>query len=132
MAKPTFISFKSEDRLKVWALRGLSEFHNVDFEMDDVSLRESINSRDEYYIKGVIKPKIESCDICLCVIGENTFRSRKWVPWEVSLANELGKEIIAMRLKDMPSVTTPTVLTNLGIVPFNWDLEKLFKKLGVK
>ncbi|QJW89225.1 hypothetical protein HNV11_07370 [Spirosoma taeanense] len=100
MAKKTFISFKSEDILKVWALRGLSEFKNVEFEMDDVSLRDAIRSSNESYIKSIIRPKIKSCDVCLCLIGDNTYRSRKWVPWEMQLASDEGKKIIAMRLKD--------------------------------
>ncbi len=130
MAQKTFISFRGEDELKVWALRGLSEFKNVEFEMDDVSLREEVNSKDDSYIKNIIRPKIESCKVCLCLIGENTHRSRKWVPWEINLAAEEGKEIIAMRFKNMSSAIIPSVLTQHGVVPFDWDVDKLFKKLG--
>lgn len=130
MAKKTFISFKSEDNLKVWALRGLSEFNNVTFDMDDVSLRDAIRSKDEGYIKGVIRPKIKSCEVCLCLIGENTFTSRKWVPWEVQLASDEGKQIVAMRLKDKPLAKTPKIITDLGIIPFDWNLDKLFKLIS--
>ncbi len=130
MAKKTFISFRGEDELKVWALRGLAEFKNVEFEMDDVSLRKEIDSKDDSYIKSVIRPKIKSCKVCLCVIGENTHLSRKWVPWDIYLAAEEGKEIIAMRLKNMSSAKTPAVLTENGVAPFDWDVDKLFKKLA--
>jgi hypothetical protein len=128
--KKVFISFKSEDRLRVWSLRGLAEFKNVDFEMDDVSLREAIDSRDEYYIKSVIRPKIKSCDVCLCLIGENTHRSRKWVPWEIGIADSENKPIIAMRLKGNSDATTPSVLIQLGVRPFDWDVDKLFQKIS--
>ena len=130
MAKKTFISFRGEDQFKVWTLRGLAQFKNLEFEMDDVSLRDSINSDDDDYIKRVIRPKIKGCAICVCLIGENTHRSRKWVPWEIKLAIEEGKGVIAMRFWDTPSATTPSVLTNNGIAPFDWDVDKLFKKLG--
>lgn len=129
MASKTFISFRGEDEFKVWALRGLAEFENVKFDMNDVSLRKEIDSRDDAYIRRVIRPKIEDCEFCLCLIGENTHRSRKWVPWEINLAAEEGKDIIAMRFKNMASATTPSVLTKHGIVPFNWDVDKLFKKI---
>jgi hypothetical protein len=129
MAKKTFISFRGEDEFKVWTLRGLAEFSNVPFEMDDVSLRKEIESKDDSYIKSLIRPKIKSSGICLCLIGENTHRSRKWVPWEINLALEEGKEVLAMRFKDSSAATTPSVLTNNGIQPFNWDVDKLFKKL---
>jgi len=130
MPKKTFISFRGEDEFKIWTLRGLAEFKNVSFVMDDVSLRKGINSDDDEYIKRVIRPKIKDCDICLCLVGENTHRSRKWVPWEIRLALETGKEVIAMRFNDTPYATTPSVLSNNGIVPFNWDVDKLFRKLG--
>lgn len=130
MAKKTFISFRGDDKFKVWTLRGLAEFRNITFEMDDVSLREAIESRNEYYIRSVIRPKIKSCDICLCMVGENTHRSRKWVPWEINLALEENKPVIAMRFKDTPNAITPSVLSNNGIIPFDWDIDKLFKKIG--
>jgi hypothetical protein len=130
MANKTFISFRGEDEFKVWGLRNLSEFKNVSFEMDDVSLRKAVDSRDEYYVRGIIRPKIENCGICLCMVGENTHRSRKWVPWEINLALEKRKPIIAMRFKDTPNAITPSVLSNNGIIPFDWDIDKLFKKLG--
>lgn len=130
MSKKTFISFRGEDEFKVWTLRGLAEFKNVEFDMDDVSLRKAIESKDDTYIRRIIRPKIESCKVCLCLIGENTHRSRKWVPWEINLAAEERKEIIAMRFKNMSSVITPSVLTQHSVVPFDWDIDKLFKKLS--
>jgi MTH538 TIR-like domain (DUF1863) len=130
MATRTFISFRGEDEFKVWTLRGLAQFKNVPFDMDDVSLRKEIESRDEAYIRSIIRPKIRSCQICLCLVGENTHRSRKWIPWEIDLAAEEGKEIIAMRFHDTPNATTPSILQRHGVVPFNWDVDRLFRKLG--
>lgn len=130
MTKKTFISFRGEDQFKVWTLRGLSEFKNVSFVMDDVSLRDAVNSDNETYIRSIIRPKIMECSICLCLIGENTHRSRNWVPWEINLAIEANKEVIAMRFWDNSTAITPSLLTANGIIPFNWDVDKLFKKLG--
>lgn len=130
MPQKGFLSFRGEDEFKVWTLRNLAEFKNVPFDIDDVSLREEINSKDDDYIKRVIRPKIRSCDFCLCLIGENTHRSRKWVPWEIGLAVDEGKEILGMRFKDTPDALTPKVLTDNGIRPFSWDLDKLVKRIG--
>ena len=130
MPKKVFISFRGEDHFKVDTLRGLAKFKNVSFIMDDVSLRKAIDSRDDTYIRSVIRPKIRDCDVCLCMIGEHTFRSRKWVPWEIGLAIEEGKEVIAMRFWDTSNATTPGILVNNGIRPFNWDVDKLFQKIG--
>jgi len=125
-----FISFRGEDEFKVWTLRGLAEFKNVSFDMDDKSLRESIDSRDDTYIRSVIRPKIRAATVCVCMVGANTHRSRKWVPWEVGLAIQEGKRIIAMRFWDTPNAPTPGVLSHHGVVPHSWDVNWLFQRLG--
>ena len=129
MAAKAFISFRGEDEFKVWTLRGLGEFRNVSFEMDDKSLRQAIDSRDEYYIRSVIRPKIKSADICICMVGENTHRSRKWVPWEIGLAIEEGKRVVAMKFWDTANAITPSVLMQNTIVPHAWDVNWLFQRL---
>lgn len=130
MPKRVFISFRGEDEFKVNTLRGLAQFKNISFVMDDVSLRKAIDSKDDTYIRGVIRPKIRDCDICLCMIGENTHRSRKWVPWEIGLAGDEQKEIIAMRFWDSSNAITPSVLIINGVRPFNWDVDRLFENIG--
>lgn len=130
MPTRTFISFRGEDEFKVWTLRGLAKFNNVSFDMTDVSLRNAIDSRDDSYIKSVVRPKIRSCAVSLCMIGENTHKSRKWIPWEISLAAEEGKRIIAMRFWDTPMALTPAVISNQRITPFNWDVDRLFEEIG--
>lgn len=129
MPKKVFISFRYEDEFKVWSFRNLAEFNNVAFEMDDVSLRKAVNSKDDTYIRSVIRGRIRDCQICLCLIGETTYLSRKWVPWEVGIAADERKEIIGMRFKSSPNASTPKVLTDLGVHPFDWDLDKLLAKI---
>ena len=129
MATKAFISFRGEDEFKVWTLRGLAEFKNVAFDMDDKSLREAIDSRDDTYIRSVIRPKIKSAEICICMVGANTHRSRKWVPWEVGLAFEERKRVVAMKFWDTASAVTPGVLSQHGVVPHAWDVNWLFQRL---
>ncbi len=130
MPKKVFISFRGEDEFKVNTLRGLAKFKNVTFVMDDVSLRKAIESRDDAYIRSVIRPKIQECNICLCMIGENTHRSRKWVPWEIEFAANERKEIYAMRFWDSSNAITPGILVDQAIRPFDWDVDRLFEKIG--
>lgn len=129
MATKAFISFRGEDEFKVWTLRGLAEFRNVSFEMDDKSLRQAIDSRDDTYIRSVIRPKVKAADASICMIGENTHRSRKWVPREISLAIEERKRVVAMKFWDAASATTPFVLAQNNIVPHAWAVNWLFQRL---
>jgi len=129
MAARVFISFRGEDEFKVWTLRGLAEFKNVSFDMDDKSLRLAIDSRDDAYIRSVIRPKIKSADVCLCMVGENTHRSRKWVPWEIELGIEERKRVLAMKFWDTGTATTPAGLVRANVVPHSWDVNWLFQRL---
>jgi hypothetical protein len=108
----------------------LAEFKNVSFEMNEKSLRAAVDSSDEAYIRSVIRPKIKACTTCVCIVGENTFRSRQWVPWEIGLALEEGKQVVAMKFWDTPNATTPAALTQNRIVPHAWDVTWLFQHLG--
>jgi MTH538 TIR-like domain (DUF1863) len=129
VATKAFISFRGEDEFKVWTLRGLAEFRNVAFDMDDKSLRQAIDSRDDAYIRSVIRPKIKSADVCICMVGENTHRSRKWVPWEIGLAIEERKRVVAMKFWDSANAITPSILTQNRVIPHSWDVGWLFQRL---
>ena len=129
MATRTLLSFRGEDEFKVWTLRGLAEFKNVAFDMDDVSLRKAVDSKDDSYIRAVIRDKIKSCNVCVCLVGENTHRSRKWVPWEIDLAAEEGKRILAMKFKDTPNATTPSILVQHRVTLHSWDIAWLFGQI---
>jgi hypothetical protein len=63
------------------------------------------------------------------MVGENTHRSRKWVPWEFNLTAEEGKRLLAMKFWDTDNATTPTVLLQHRVVPHTWDVNWLFQRL---
>ena len=69
-----------------------------DFSFNDKSADVSINSHDYGVIKRAISAKINDSDIFLCLIGEYTQKS-KWVKWEIEKAIELGKKIVAVKIK---------------------------------
>jgi hypothetical protein len=100
--------------------------------MDDVSLRKAVDSKDDSYIRTVIRDNIRSCNVCVCLVGENTHRSRKWVPWEIALAAEEQKSILAMTLKDIDNAITPSILVQHRVTPHIWDVDWLFRQIALK
>jgi len=64
------------------------------------------------------------------MIGENTHKGRKWIPWEIGQALELKKPILAMRFWDSSNAVTPAILSNNSIRPFDWDLNRLVERIG--
>ena len=97
--KKIFVSYHwSKDRHYKELLNAWSNNPKFNFKMKDVSTDVSINSRDASYIKQCIKKDIESCDVFLVPIGEDTHKS-KWVDeYEIPKAFELNKPIVGVLL----------------------------------
>ncbi|MQR96705.1 TIR domain-containing protein [Fictibacillus phosphorivorans] len=117
MAKKVFVSYHSatedtnhKNLLVAWSKNDSSHF---DIKFDDLSVGVSINSDNANYIKNVIKGKIKDSAVFLCLVGENTHKS-DWVKWEIDKAVELGKKIVAVKIKSM--YQPPSNLYGVGAV----------------
>jgi hypothetical protein len=117
MAKKVFVSYHSatedtnhKNLLVAWSKNDSSHF---DIKFDDLSVGVSINSDNATYIKSVIKRKISDSSLFLCLVGQNTHNS-EWVKWEIDKAVELGKKIVAVKIKS--TYQTPTNLYGVGAV----------------
>ena len=99
--KRVFLSFRAEDRKKVDGVRLLAWSNSHDLEFYDESVRTEIKSRDESYIKRVIREKISRSSIVVCFVSELTHTSQ-WVNWEIEVARSLGRTVILMGLPGGP------------------------------
>src|SRR5215204_5674976 len=101
-----FISFVIEDENAVKGLRLLARNPGYrDLEFYDESVRVPIDSVQAPYIKSRIKDKIRRCGVVLCIISRQTHRS-SWVTWELDVAIEMGKPIVAMAIKGLTESVT--------------------------
>ena len=120
MAIRAFLSFVQEDLNVVNLFRGQAENQRFGLEFDDYfikesfdstsnpkldidiydgSLQEPVDSERSSYVASVIRQKIQRNSVVLCLIGNGT-AWRDWVDWELWVAQELGKGICGVRLKD--------------------------------
>ena len=81
------------------------------FEFYDESVSVAVNSEDAAYIRSVIKKKIESAGILLCIVGEET-HSSNWCSWEIETAKDLGKALVGV--KPNSNNTSPAELLGSG------------------
>ncbi|NLY44735.1 MAG: TIR domain-containing protein [Tissierella sp.] len=109
MGKKIFISYRADSEgstyknlLIAWTRNDNGYF---DLNYNDTSVGTSINSVDSNYIKTVIKEKITSSEVFLCLIGKNTSTS-DWVKWEIDKAIELNKKIVAVKINN--AYTSPS------------------------
>ena len=99
---------KYKHLLTVW-----SENKKFDIEFEDGSADVSIKSKNRAVIRRVLTRKISESDILLVLVGEKSHR-RPWIAWELKKAKELGKQIVAVKIK--PEYQSPKELLSAGAI----------------
>jgi hypothetical protein len=122
--KRVFLSFIAEDKNRVQGLRLLAKNPNFDIEFYDESVRTPFDSQNAEYIKRQIREKISRTSVTVCLISEDTHKS-KWVDWELSVSDEKGNKIIAMALKGVDRAVLPRLIKEKQLTFHSWDVDKL-------
>jgi len=103
-----FISHKKEDESTAKAIGDyLMNQVGVDIYLDlyDMELKEAVSVENDKKIVASIKKGISTSTHLLCLVSDKT-RLSWWVPYEVGVAGEQGKDIATLKLKgidDIPS-----------------------------
>lgn len=118
-----FLSFHHEDRLQVNGFRLMARNPHLDFDFNDSSIREAVNSSKSAYIRTVISEKIRRSSILVCLIVDGT-AWRDWVEWEISKAFELRKGICGIRLKGARG-SPPVILRQASVPVASWDMDQI-------
>ena len=126
--KRVFLSFIAEDKDHVQGLRLLAKNPKFDIEFYDESVRTPFDSNDAEYIRRQIREKINRTTVTVCLISEDTHKS-KWVNWELQVSDEKGNKIIAMALKDVERAILPGLIKEKGLTFHSWDVDKLAASL---
>jgi len=127
--KRVFLSFDYDNVQQVRGLKLLSKNPDYELEFYDESLDIAIDSEDADYIKRKIGERILRSSITVCLIGENTYKS-KWVNWELEKSDESGNKIIAMALKGINSAVLPKLIKDKELTFYGWDPDKLRTLIG--
>jgi hypothetical protein len=124
--KRVFLSFADEDAQKVKRLITLLYSPDYDLDFYDGPLGIDIDTEDANAIKQAIGEKIVKCSVTVCLIGENTHKS-KWVDSELQKSRHKGNKIIAMALKRVKEAVLPSVIREEYLTFYPWDPQKLRK-----
>ncbi len=124
ITKKVFLSFAPEDYQKVEKLMPL--LRSPDYELDFYagSLDLDFDAEGAEALKRAIGEKIAKCNIAVCLIGENTHKSR-WVDSQLRKNRNKGNKIIAMALKGVECVVLPDVVKQEFLTFYPWDPQKL-------
>ncbi|MBU0548105.1 MAG: TIR domain-containing protein [Candidatus Omnitrophica bacterium] len=124
MTKRVFLSFAEEDAQKVEKIIPLfrSPNYELDFYEGDLSL--DFGAEGAQALRMAMGEKIAKCNIVVCLIGENTHKSR-WVDCQLRKNRDKGNKIIAMALKGVECVVLPIVVKEESLNFYPWDPQKL-------
>ncbi len=130
MPKRVFLSFVEEDLGLVNLFRGQAKNKNISLEFSDYSVKEPYDSTNAAYIRSKIRERIAAASVTICLIGEDTYKSR-WVNWEIVASHEEKNSIFGVRLHSSASEDTPPKsLTDLKRPVYNWDIDAIVNAIG--
>lgn len=110
--KKVFISYYYDESnqyknlLKAWVRNNRFEVSFVDTSVDV-----SIRSENDAAIKRAIARRIGLSDMVLVIVGKKTHQ-REWVRWEIEKATQLGKKIVAVKIRR--NYRSPPELLSIG------------------
>jgi len=128
MARNVFLSFVEEDLNLVNLFRGQAQNENNDLEFSDYSVKEPFDSKNADYIRQQIRNLIKKVSVTLCLIGENTYKS-KWVDWEIKTSVKLGKGLVGVKLHSSPKDIIPQALKDNGAEIVDWNIKKIVQAI---
>jgi hypothetical protein len=93
-----FISYDhSEDVHYKRLLEAWDANSNFDFQFENHSVRQPINSIYAPAIKTAITKKMQNASHLLVIVGAKSYTS-SWIEWEINKAKELGLKIAAVKI----------------------------------
>lgn len=122
--KRVYLSFAPEDSPKVNKLLPLLRNPDYDLDFYDGPLDLDFDALGAEAIKHAIGEKIVKCDIAVCLISENTHKS-KWVDCQLQKNRNKGNKIIAMALKGTVDAVLPIVIKEENLKFYPWDPQRL-------
>ncbi len=118
------MSFAPEDAGKVKKLIPLLTC--PDYELDFYDMPEDLDFEAEgaEEARRAIGEKITRCSVALCLIGEDTHKSR-WVDCHLRKNRNKGNRIIAMAIKGVQCAVLPAIIKEEFLTFYPWDTQKV-------
>jgi hypothetical protein len=119
---PTYVVFDGDNDKWAYAyMKGWKANERMDFDFRDAHDLDSMTglAQSEAYVKSNLKKRMEAASAVIVLIGEKTRWLYKYVRWEIELALDLGKPIIAVDLsgkKHLDTKLCPPIIRDKCVV----------------
>jgi hypothetical protein len=127
--KKVFLSVSEDDLQQLRRLMPLLISPDYDLDFYEMPLSVDFESKDAESIRRAIGERVVHSDVTLCLIGNNTHKS-KWVDCALKKSRLKGNRIIAMALKKIEAAVLPDVIREDNITFYPWDPKRLNELIG--
>lgn len=129
--KSVFVSYDHSEDLKYKnILRAWNANENFDFEFDQRSPNEPINSTNAIVIKQNLTRIMQQADYLLVIIGEKSHQS-SWMKWEIQRAKEdvIKLKLAAVKIKSTNTTPIELLDTNAAFA-FSFERDQIVNALA--
>lgn len=123
-----FLTYKWDDKKYAAGLRGYLKNPNNKYRHIPISERDDYRYKGKRFIRDYLKQIIGVCDALICLIRQNTHRSR-WVLYELEVATSQRKKIVPVRV---PKTTggPPKLIQDRKLKVIEWNSKKINELLS--
>ena len=135
--KHVFISHHHNDDNEVTKLSKLIANKGYDFRNSSIRAKPANKQRlkngliKDEVLKRLLRMKISWASKTIVLIGKDT-HARPWVNWEITQANELGKEIIGIYIRGGTESDVPPAFEKYASALIPWNPDKIIDALNGK
>lgn len=124
--KRVFLSFAECDLEKIKDLLPLLDHPECQFDFCQIKGSLIFDDPAAEPIKREIGKKIVDCQATVCLIAENTHKS-KWVDCQLYKSRNKGNKIIAMAIKGTENALLPIIIKEENLRFYPWSPKKLLE-----
>lgn len=128
--KKVFVSYDhSEDVHYKRLLQAWDANTDFDFEFDQRSPNQPIDSLDSSVIQGALTKKMKESEYILVIIGEKAYSS-KWMKWEIQRAQQSDTNLKFAAIKIHTQNVNPSGLPSSTAFAYGFELDKIVGALN--
>ena len=115
-----FMVYRAVDRERIRSFIERAKKTNPHIDFLDFSLKVHFKNENAKYVRSCISMRIKSSQTVLIFIGDTT-HDCEWIIWEIEEGLRLGKDVIAIKLRDDSRLKVPKILKDHRIRPVCLD-----------
>lgn len=129
-----FLAYRAQDRERINTFIEKAKKLNPNLDFIDFSLKVHFKNENANYVRSCISMRIKNSSNFLVFIGDTT-HDCEWIIWEIGEGLRLGKDVIAIKLRDDSRLKIPKIIKERKIRPVSLedkDISRIVHEINKK